>query len=239
MEHIFHSWIGMHRAMLAWFHAAHHVTKGTSFGGDHVNIFGEIYTQLEDDLDAIVEKGLGLTGDETLADPVSSLSMAASLLAQQPATANQSADWIASNALEVMRGYIDFLESIFSQLESMGMSLGLNDMISGFANQYETYVYLLQQRSKASSLQESKMRLTKGQLKKIIREEYSRLKRQGLIKEMGRRGMNYELIDEMRMALDEISEDPEFEDADWVYDFLAERFPEAEPEEIQEAMDSF
>jgi hypothetical protein len=32
------------------------------------------------------------------------------------------------------------------------------------------------------------MRLTKGQLKRIIREEYSRLKRQGLINEMGRRG---------------------------------------------------
>lgn len=32
------------------------------------------------------------------------------------------------------------------------------------------------------------MRLTKGQLKRIIREEYSRLKRRGLIKETGRRG---------------------------------------------------
>ena len=32
------------------------------------------------------------------------------------------------------------------------------------------------------------MRLTKGQLKRIIREEYSRLKRRGLIKEMGSRG---------------------------------------------------
>ena len=103
------------------------------------------------------------------------------------------------------------------------------------------------------------MRLTEGQLKKIIREEYSRLKRQGLIKESwdetpppaGSKGryvpkdyystgeMNQALIDEMRMALDEISEDPEFEDADWVYDFLAERFPEAEPEEIQEAMDTY
>ena len=32
------------------------------------------------------------------------------------------------------------------------------------------------------------MRLTKRQLKRIIREEYSRLKRRGLIKETGRRG---------------------------------------------------
>ena len=98
MEHIFRQWIGMHRAMIAWFHAAHHVTKGTGFGGDHVNIYGEIYTTLDEDLDQIVEKGIGLTGDESLADPVSSLSMAAGLLAQQPASANQDAETIAGRA---------------------------------------------------------------------------------------------------------------------------------------------
>ena len=42
MEQIFRQWIGMHRAMIAWYHAAHHVTKGAGFGGDHVNIYGEI-----------------------------------------------------------------------------------------------------------------------------------------------------------------------------------------------------
>ena len=36
--------------------------------------------------------------------------------------------------------------------------------------------------------EKNKMRLTKGQLKRIIREEYSRLKRRGLISEMGSRG---------------------------------------------------
>ena len=84
MEQTFRQWIGMHRAMIAWFHAAHHVTKGTGFGGDHVNIYGRIYTELEEDFDGIVEKGLGLSGDETLADPVAILSGAANQLAQYP-----------------------------------------------------------------------------------------------------------------------------------------------------------
>lgn len=171
MEHIFRQWIGMHRAMIAWFHAAHHVTKGTGFGGDHVNLYGEIYTQLDEDLDGIVEKGIGLTGDETLADPVSSLSMAAGLLAQQPASANQDAETIAANGLQVIKYYVDFIEKIYAQFESVGMSLGLDDLLQGHANQYETYVYLLQQRSRTVSLQkETKMVMTESELRAEIRE---------------------------------------------------------------------
>ena len=161
MEHIFRQWIGMHRAMIAWFHAAHHVTKGTGFGGDHVNLYGEIYTQLDEDLDGIVEKGIGLTGDETLADPVSSLSMAAGLLAQQPASANQDAETIACNAFEVIKYYVSQIDSIYSQFEGCGMSLGLDDMLQGLANQYETYVYLLQQRSRGA-LKETKALISKS-----------------------------------------------------------------------------
>ena len=103
MQQIFRQWIGMHRAMIAWYHAAHHVTKGTGFGGDHVNIYGEIYTQLDEDLDMIVEKGIGLTGDETLADPVSSLSLAATKLSQYPAAANQNAEVIAQHAFALSK----------------------------------------------------------------------------------------------------------------------------------------
>lgn len=167
MEHIFRQWIGMHRAMIAWYHAAHHVTKGTGFGGDHVNIYGEIYTQLDDDLDMIVEKGIGLTGNETLADPVSSLSLAATKLAQYPAAANQSAETIAQHAFAISKEYIAFIESIYKQFEACGMSLGLDDLLQGLANQYETYVYLLQQRSRGT-VQENVM--NKRQLRKVLRK---------------------------------------------------------------------
>ena len=166
MQQIFRQWIGMHRAMIAWYHAAHHVTKGTGFGGDHVNIYGEIYTQLDEDLDMIVEKGIGLTGDETLADPVSSLSLAASKLSQYPASANQSAETIAQHAFALSKEYITFLESIYSQFEACGMSLGLDDLLQGLANQYETYVYLLQQRSRGTN-----MEMTESQLRRRIRKE--------------------------------------------------------------------
>ena len=171
MEHIFRQWIGMHRAMIAWFHAAHHVTKGTGFGGDHVNIYGEIYTTLDEDLDQIVEKGIGLTGDESLADPVSSLSMAAGLLAQQPASANQDAETIAANAFEVIKYYVNSIEGIYAQFEACGMSLGLDDLLQGLANQYETYVYLLQQRSRSVSLNKHPIvAITEARLRKTLRK---------------------------------------------------------------------
>ena len=170
MEQIFRQWIGMHRAMIAWYHAAHHVTKGTGFGGDHVNIYGEIYTQLDEDLDMIVEKGIGLTGNETLADPVSSLSLAATLLSKYPASANQSANQIACTAFEVSKSYVAFLEQIYSQFEACGMSLGLDDLLQGLANQYETYVYLLQQRSRGT-MQENTV--NKRQLRKTLRKVIS------------------------------------------------------------------
>lgn len=175
MEQIFRQWIGMHRAMIAWFHAAHHVTKGTGFGGDHVNIYGRIYTELEEDFDEIVEKGLGLTGDETLADPVSILSMATGQLSQYPPPSNQDAEYIASSALEVAKAYIAFIEKIYVQFESSGMSLGLDDQLQGFANKYETYVYLLQQRTRGGN-----MKITESQLRRTIRKaisEYGRYNR--------------------------------------------------------------
>ncbi len=171
MQQIFRQWIGMHRAMIAWYHAAHHVTKGTGFGGDHVNIYGEIYTQLDEDFDMIVEKGIGLTGDETLADPVSSLSLAATMLAQYPMAANQNAEMIAAAAFEISKSYIAFLEGVYAQFEACGMSLGLDDLLQGLANQYETYVYLLQQRSRGT-MKENKVnkRKLRKALRKVINE---------------------------------------------------------------------
>ena len=233
MEQIFRQWIGMHRAMIAWYHAAHHVTKGAGFGGDHVNIYGEIYTQLDEDLDTIVEKGIGLTGDETLADPVSSLSLAATKLAQYPAAANQDAETIASHAFALSKEYIAFIESIYSQFEACGMSLGLDDLLQGLANQYETYVYLLQQRSRTVSLhKETNMRITKSQLRrtlrKVIRESAFQSPDRGQITSTA--GM--ERFADHRTFFDMIKqaerEDPGAIDMfiDWAYDAAESTLPE-------------
>tara|TARA_B100001250_G_scaffold406193_1_gene424839 strand:- start:901 stop:1356 length:456 start_codon:yes stop_codon:yes gene_type:complete len=151
MEQSFRQWIGTHRAMIAWFHSAHHVTKGIGFAGDHVSLYGKIYLKLEEDFDSIVEKGIGLSGDETLADPMSIFSLAANLLGQYPQASNKCAEEIARCAFDLMTNYVKYLDQIYSQFDSSGcLTLGLDDHISGLANQYEAFQYLLQQRTRGS-----------------------------------------------------------------------------------------
>ena len=106
------------------------------------------------------------------------------------------------------------------------------------------------------------MKITKRQLKRIIREEYSRLKRRGLIREMAKPLPRYELVDEMRLYIDEMvmQADQELgayemddersaggyqdswddvEDPAYIQAELQRAFPDATPEEIEEAMGSW
>ena len=147
--HHFKQWIGYHKAYTTWFHAAHHVTKGAGFAGDHVNLYGKIYTELEADFDPLVEKALGLTNEESLANPAGILADAGMCLAQMPVPSMQCGLGIASNGLALIKEYIKLLDTLFRQFESEGsLTLGLDDFICALSNKYESYVYLLQQRVK-------------------------------------------------------------------------------------------
>ena len=90
------------------------------------------------------------------------------------------------------------------------------------------------------------MRLTKRQLKRIIREEYSRLKRRGLIREHGGLGARSEMgdiVNEMIMFLDDLMNSErgmELEyDEEAVIAELERAFPDATIDEVMEAMASF
>ena len=68
--------------------------------------------------------------------------------------------------------------------------------------------------------EKNKMRLTKRQLKRIIREEYSRLKRRGLIREHGGLGARSEMSGEVDMYCEQIMEELAMGD-EMSYDELA------------------
>ncbi len=142
-------YLGSLRATQLWFHAAHNLTKGTGFAGDHVNLYGEIYLQLQEDFDVAVEKAIGLTQDESIGCPIRITGDALAILQQVPSPSNMSADDIAMSALALIQNHIRILTEIFSSLESSGsLPLGLNDFLAASANRYDTYVYLLAQRIK-------------------------------------------------------------------------------------------
>ena len=67
------------------------------------------------------------------------------------------------------------------------------------------------------------MRLTKRQLKRIIREEYSRLKRRGLVKEsMSPSDPNYELVGDVIEACKQECVDNNITHPDDIYEFCFE-----------------
>lgn len=137
------------RAANLWFHAAHNLAKGPGFVGDHKELYGEIYGQLSDDYDTAAEKGISLTGDETVACPQVVVMHAAEKLLDYPSPAGMGAEQIVVSACEMMQDLNGHVSEMFELLEEAGaLSLGLNDFLAATANQYETYIYLLQQRSK-------------------------------------------------------------------------------------------
>lgn len=141
--------LGCLRAGNLWFHAAHNLAKGPGFIGDHKDLYGEIYGRLNDDYDTAAEKAISLTGDEMVACPQVITMHAAEKLMDYPTPAGMGAEQIVSAACEMMMGLNDKVTELFTALEDAGvLSLGLNDFLAASANQYETYIYLLQQRTK-------------------------------------------------------------------------------------------
>lgn len=137
------------RCANVWFHAAHQLTKGVGFAGDHVNIYGEIYDALVEDYDGAAEKAIGLTGQEEVACPHTILAMALEKLQKYPTPAGANASAIAGTGLQIMRDLNNHVEDVFMNLDAEGqLALGLNDFLAAAANDYTKYIYLLQQRTK-------------------------------------------------------------------------------------------
>jgi hypothetical protein len=140
--------IGWLRALHLWFHAAHHVIKGTSYSGDHGILYDRIYTAIQDEVDGAVEKAIGLTRNVGLACPRLLTSTALEILERYPSPVDLEAVEIARVGLRLERNYIDVVTDMFEELEQADMlSLGLNDQLAASANAHETFLYLLQQRA--------------------------------------------------------------------------------------------
>lgn len=143
-------YISFLRMMELWFHGAHHLTRGDSFAGDHVNLYGKIYQAIGDQVDPAVEKGIGLFGDEC-GDPMMITAQATMIMSEYPSPRELNAPSIAAVGLQIEKDYLKFSQSIYEALKSAGsMTLGLDDMIMANANAHEGHVYLLQQRIKNS-----------------------------------------------------------------------------------------
>ena len=142
-------WIYSHKAYVMWFHAAHHLSKGSGFAGDHVNLYGKIYADMAETFDGVVERVLGLTDDETMACPNHIAVGASSKLQAYGLIPNQPDISIAAAALDANKKYLEYLGAMVSNLkQTNSISIGTEDFVAGICNQLEEYNYLLQQRIK-------------------------------------------------------------------------------------------
>ena len=142
-------YLGFMRAIQLWFHGAHHLTRGMSFGGDHVNIYGRIYTDVEAQIDGGIEKAIGIFGDKA-GCPIMITSVALGIMNEYGTPLDMPVQSIAAIGLEIEKDFLKFSQNLYDTLKRLNMmTLGLDDMIMANANAHETFVYLLQQRLKS------------------------------------------------------------------------------------------
>ena len=135
------------RAIHLWFHGAHHMTRGMSFSGDHSFLYDKIYNGVQDGIDAVIEKAVGLCGQD-IACPCHAVTGAAQILQAYPAPSKLNSTGIAAAGMAIIKDFIEFLECMNSDLDECGsLTLGLSDLLAAVANEHEGYYYLLKQRA--------------------------------------------------------------------------------------------
>jgi len=135
------------RAGYVWFHAAHHLTRGLSFSGDHAILYDKIYTTMLEMIDAAIERGIGLTGPH-VACPLQLSIASTQIVTCYPSPAEISSTAIAASGHSIVCDMIKFIEQMNQCLEDAGgLTLGLSDLLAADANTFEGFVYLLKQRT--------------------------------------------------------------------------------------------
>lgn len=135
------------RAAHVWFHAAHHLTKGMSFSGDHAVLYDKIYNEFLGLFDAAVEKGVGLSGP-SVACPQQLMLASTQIVCSYPSPADLSSTAIAAAGHALVCDMIKFIEEMNRCLdEAGGLTLGLSDLLANDANTLEGFIYLLKQRT--------------------------------------------------------------------------------------------
>jgi DNA-binding ferritin-like protein len=126
-----------------WSHwSSHWQVSGHPYYGDHL-LMQRIYEAIPAEIDNLAEKIVAYYGPDAVA-PLCQAAMMYQFLKFQ-----EENDPIV-RALNVERFLLEYFDSVFKELDSQDkLSLGLNDYLAAAANVHETFVYLLQQRTRS------------------------------------------------------------------------------------------
>ena len=128
-----------------WVHwSGHWQVKSGNFYGDHL-LLERVYSGIVEEIDNLAEKTVALY-DGSAVDPLEQIDLSQTVVADfcQHSDINPML-----RSLQVEEYLQSLLQDVFSYLETQqALPLGLNDYISTTANNHETYLYLLRQRSR-------------------------------------------------------------------------------------------
>jgi hypothetical protein len=130
------------RALYELLHSFHWQTSGPSFYADHL-LFERLYGVAYQDIDAIAEKLIGVTGRTDLVGPQLQSQLTSKVLDGFEISDEPSG--FAASALLAEHGLLALLADL---LQTPDLSQGLQNFLQGIADTHETSVYLLGQRTK-------------------------------------------------------------------------------------------
>jgi hypothetical protein len=135
------------RSYYFWFHAAHHVTRGACFVGDH-KLYSKIYEEYVTNYDTLAEKSIVIVG-ERIADPLIVTGAAMQMLTALPTPSALNPAALANAGLAIENSFLTRVSKSRLELQAGSrLSLGMDNFLSQVADDHETWVYQLGQRSK-------------------------------------------------------------------------------------------
>lgn len=143
------------RTMYVHYQNAHWESKGASFYGDHL-MFQRLYEGVAEEVDAVAEKILGLTGEPMFVSALHTLQHGYDTLQVWEHFAGE--DGTASRCLFSETYFLEQLDYVRNVLEDTdNMTYGLDDMLGSLASKHEEHVYLLRQRITRTASSEKTM----------------------------------------------------------------------------------
>lgn len=143
----FAAWLARTRCNQLYVHGAHHLVYGPTFLADHA-FYGDLYAAYEEAYDRLAEKACGL-GLCELAEPTKVLASASALLAKLPPLYGTDAEAIARAVYALEQAFLATLQDHVGKLPDA--PIGLDDYLRTLADDHDTFVYKLRQRTMAAT----------------------------------------------------------------------------------------
>lgn len=128
-------------ALYSAYLSCHWRSAGGSYYGDHL-LFQKMYENIRDEIDSVAERSLGITGDDSIVDPMR-ISAGTVLSLKSLVMPGE----LPASMLQAEQKFLLNIKSIKATMEqNRSLTDGVEDLIQSVASKHEEHVYLLSRR---------------------------------------------------------------------------------------------